>query len=100
MGETSYGLRRQAERDAALDPANLLGCHAKALSPLRSASAVQKLSPFSCGCFYLQTRLNLVVTVQPHPPSSNQDNTQERFWEWLAASARLKNDLKPASGRS
>jgi hypothetical protein len=98
MEVTSYGLRRQAGRDAALDPANRLGCHAKALSPLstlrsaatedgRSASAVQKLSPFSCGCFYLQTRLNLVVTVQPHLPSSNQDNTQERFWEWLAAAA-------------
>jgi hypothetical protein len=72
----------------------------QALSPLRSASAVQKLSPFSCGCFYLQTRLNLVVTVQPHPPGSNQDNTQKRFWEWLAAAARLKNDLKPAAGRS
>jgi hypothetical protein len=31
-GMTSYGLRRQAERDAALDPANLLGCHASAVA--------------------------------------------------------------------
>jgi hypothetical protein len=81
MGVGSYGLRRQAERDAALDPANLLGCHAKALSPLRSASAVQKLSPVSCGCFDLKTRRNLVATVLPHPPSSKQDTAQERFLE-------------------
>ena len=39
-----FGLRRQAERDAALEPAHHLGCHTKALSPLRSASAVQKWS--------------------------------------------------------
>jgi len=38
----SFGLRRQAERDAALDRAAGLGCHQKALSPLCFASAVQK----------------------------------------------------------
>jgi len=52
LGAGSHGLRRQTERDAALDPAHHLGGHTKALSPLRSASAVQKLSPVSGGCFF------------------------------------------------
>jgi hypothetical protein len=41
----NFGLRRQAERDAALEKDRTLIYPAKALSPLRSASAVQKLSP-------------------------------------------------------
>jgi len=53
--EGDFGLRRQAERDAALDPATFTVFIPKALSPLRSslrcasprqaASAVQKLPP-------------------------------------------------------
>jgi hypothetical protein len=47
LAEGNFGLRRQAERDAALEtsrrPGNFLK---KALSPLRSASAVQKLRQF------------------------------------------------------
>jgi len=35
-----FGLRRQAQRDAAFSSVNLLAGHAKALSPLRSASAI------------------------------------------------------------
>jgi hypothetical protein len=39
----NFGLRRQAERDAALEKGKArLGFHLKALPPLRSASAVQK----------------------------------------------------------
>jgi hypothetical protein len=40
-----FGLRRQAERDAALEKDRTRLCPVKALSPLRSASAVQKFSP-------------------------------------------------------
>jgi hypothetical protein len=55
-----FGLRRQAERDAAL-----AGGGGKALSPLRSASAVQKLLPmlrFILRELVLKTRLNDLQT--------------------------------------
>jgi len=47
----NFGLRRQAERDAALEKDRTLIYHAKALSTLCSASAVQKLSPLPRNLF-------------------------------------------------
>jgi hypothetical protein len=51
LGVESYGLRRQAERDAALDSARHLGGHTKALSSLRFASAGCQRSPKAVVCF-------------------------------------------------
>ena len=41
IDERDFGLRRQAERDAAFEPPANVESDTKALSPLRSASAVQ-----------------------------------------------------------
>jgi hypothetical protein len=58
----NFGLRRQAERDAALEKDRILIHPAKALSSLRFASAVQMLSPLprnlSGGKLILKTRPN------------------------------------------
>jgi hypothetical protein len=52
----------------------------KALSPLRSASAVQKLPPKTTPIFqrrlFLKTRPNLVAAAAAHPPSLNQDTSR------------------------
>jgi hypothetical protein len=57
----NFGLRRQAERDAALEKDRTLIHSAKALSSLRFASAVQILSPLPrnfSGKLILKTRPN------------------------------------------
>jgi hypothetical protein len=58
--EKIFGLRRQAERDAALEKDSRLIYHAKALSSVRAASALQKLAPmpryFSSDRLILKTR--------------------------------------------
>jgi hypothetical protein len=48
----SYGLRRQAERDAALDPARHFGVLKSAVAAALCQRS-PKASPVLCGCFFL-----------------------------------------------